>query len=69
MCCGGGATNEAEYFIIYTHHSMIRLTGGAASVVARFSRAPQIQSSNLLTDMEIITTDDHNWYSKQPSQH
>ena len=43
--------------------------GGAASVVGRFSRAPQIQSSNLLTEMEIISTDDHNWYSKQPSQH
>ena len=41
----------------------------SASVVGRFSRAPQIQSSILLTDMEIITTDDHNWYSKQPSQH
>ena len=39
------------------------------NVVGRFSRAPQIQSSNLLTEMENVITDDQNWYSKQPSQH
>ena len=46
-----------------------RLTGGAASVVSRFSRAPQIHLPNLPTEMENIITDDQNWYSKQPSQH
>ena len=43
--------------------------GGAASVVSRFSRAPQIHLPNLPTEMENIITDDQNWYSKQPSQH
>ena len=34
-------------------------------MVGRFSRAPQIHPSNLLTDeMENVMTDDQNWYSK-----
>ena len=34
LCCGGGATNEAEYFIIYskTHHSMRRHGGTTAGL-------------------------------------
>ena len=52
----------------FGNHDKI-IVGGAASVVSRFSRAPQTHLPNLPTEMENIITDDQNWYSKQPSQH